>query len=203
VWALRTQVPIFRPTANLLTFPFVLRTTFAFCHSAPSIPPETYLDAITEAGLAIEMLFIPIGGNHERKQSQARRDCGYSLRRHSGGSSMVYLLLEILVCVFAVLVFGTLAFVLFAAGLLIREALTRVFITLQESGEHISQFVSGRRGYSLERSRTVPNLRQSANSLAPHIRERRPQPVARLFGQVSGAIRPPSQLVQSGGRFRQ
>jgi hypothetical protein len=62
---------------------------------------------------------------------------------------MVYLMLEILMCVFALMVMATLAFILCVTVLLVREALTQLFRTIQKAGGELSQWVDGARSHAL------------------------------------------------------
>jgi len=63
---------------------------------------------------------------------------------------MVYMMLEMLVSVFALMI---LAFIACAAVLLAREALTDAYRALQEAGGVVSRLAVARRGHSLEGSR--------------------------------------------------
>jgi hypothetical protein len=54
---------------------------------------------------------------------------------------MVYLMLEVLICVFALTVFATLAFAVSVAAVLTHEGVTRAGLALRRFGRVVSQFV--------------------------------------------------------------
>jgi hypothetical protein len=66
---------------------------------------------------------------------------------------LVYLVLEMLVSVFALMILAILAFVACAAVLLAGEAMTDAYRALQEAGGVVSRLAVARRGLSLEGSR--------------------------------------------------